>query len=149
MPLVQEMQHPNSLDFANQRRGVMIRDREGLPWHRIRLRVWNLNGEHPSKELCRTVYKDFNKRIGRVKYRYKNCGRKKWKVTKEVESFVSFEEAEGSAQNLHLHFDDLAKRASEGKECGAGDVDHSEGAGETWIPVASAEPETKVQQRRP
>ena len=88
MPLVQEMQHPNSLDFANQRRVVMIRDREGLPWHRIRLRVWNLKGEHPSKELRRTVYKDFNKRIGRVKYRYKNCGRKKWKVTKEVESFL-------------------------------------------------------------
>ena len=88
MPVVSEMVHPLSLDFANQRRVVMLRDVHKDSWPNIRKKVKNLKKKRPSKELVRRVYRDFKGKLGRRPYKYKNCGRKPWKVTAEVESFL-------------------------------------------------------------
>jgi hypothetical protein len=82
------MLHPRSLDFANQRRVAFLREVRKLGWDEIRLQVKNLRGERPSKSLCQRVYNGFNKTKGRRVYKYEKCGRKAWKVSKEVEKFL-------------------------------------------------------------
>lgn len=87
-----QMQHPDSMDFHNQRKCVMLRDNgEGLSWPQIAERLLTLRGagHHPSPRQCRDVYKSFSRRLGRRKYKYKNCGRTKWKVTAAVETFLT------------------------------------------------------------
>lgn len=87
MPVVSEMVHPRSMDFANQRKVVILRDQKH-EWSEIISRVANLEGEHPSETQCRDVYKSFNRRLGRRKYRYAKCGRKAWKITKAVKNYL-------------------------------------------------------------
>ena len=88
MPLVQEVRHPQSLDFANERRVVLLRDVQGSTWEAIRSRVRNLRGEHPSISLLKRVYKGFDEAKGRRQYNYKNCGRRPVKATKAVQKFL-------------------------------------------------------------
>lgn len=88
MPVVSEMVHPSGLDFTNQCKVVFRRRQYGEAWAKIAQKVWNRKGERPSKELVRRVYKKFTAKKGRAKYKYANCGRKPWKVSKPVESFL-------------------------------------------------------------
>lgn len=75
------------MDFRNQRLVVARRD-QGWKWDDIRSVVRTLQKEKPSERQCRDVYKGFNKRLGRKKYNYKNCGRRPWKVTPAVRSYL-------------------------------------------------------------
>ena len=88
MPLVQEVRHPQSLDFANERKVVLLRDVHGRTWEDIRSQVRNLRGEQPSISLMKRVYKGFNQEAGRRLYKYKNCGRRSVKATKAVQKFL-------------------------------------------------------------
>ena len=88
MPLVTEMQHPESMDFKNQRKVVMLR-KEGVPWSAITEHVVKLDGQHhPSERSCRRVFHEFNQTLGRRPYKYHRCGRKAWKVTTEIKTFL-------------------------------------------------------------
>ena len=88
MVLVSEQVHPRGLDFKNQRRVILLRQVKKLSFPKIRARVVNLQGKRPSRELLRRTYAEFNKTAGRRKSNYKNCGRKKWKVSPEVRRFL-------------------------------------------------------------
>ena len=88
MPVVSEMVHPKGLDFANQRRVVMLRDVHKLSWPQITRKVKNLKKKAPSRELVRRVYQQFSCKLGRRSYNYAKCGRKRWKVTAEVACFL-------------------------------------------------------------
>ena len=66
MVLVSEHVHPCSLDFWNQRRVVLLRDSQKLPWSKIRLKVKNLKDKHPSWKMCSRVYERFSIKIGHV-----------------------------------------------------------------------------------
>ena len=88
MVVIQEVVHPRSLNFANQRKVVMLRKTENLSFSDICKRVRNLACKRPSKNMVRRVYKDFSPQAGRRKYQYSKCGRKAWKVTPELRAFV-------------------------------------------------------------
>ncbi|CAE7245581.1 unnamed protein product, partial [Symbiodinium natans] len=88
MPLVQEVRHPRSLNFATERQVVVLREVHGCAWEDIRSRVRNLRGERPSLSLLKRVYKGFSQAKGRRPYKYQNCGRRPVKATKAVQKFL-------------------------------------------------------------
>ena len=93
MVLIRDSVHPRSLDFANQKKVIILRDtkkkgNKKMPWKDIAKRVVNLQGEEPSEWVLSKVYREFNRKLGRCVYHYKNSGRKKWKVTQAVEKFL-------------------------------------------------------------
>ena len=67
---------------------MILRDVKKLSWEAIAEEVYNLAGEHPTPRTCANYYRAFNSRIGRVRTKYANCGRRKWKITKEVEAYL-------------------------------------------------------------
>ena len=87
MPLVQEMRHTRSLNFRNERRVIILRG-IGLSFPRIAGKVWNREGNHPPVRTVADVYYNFSKNMDRRKYKYKKCGRKPWKLTKDVQAFL-------------------------------------------------------------
>ena len=88
MALVQERIHPRGLNFENQRKVVHLRDDKGLSWENIAKQVRNRQGLRPSWKLCANTYAAFSTQRSRRPYRYANCGRRPWKVTKAVASFL-------------------------------------------------------------
>lgn len=88
MVLIYETVHPKSLNFANQRKVVILRDVHQMAFHAIRLQVWNLQKRHPSKDLVRRVYQDCTGTSGVRKFQYGKCGRKAWKVDAQLRAFV-------------------------------------------------------------
>ena len=91
MPLIFDMIHPSGLDYENQRKVVLLRDLPGpkkLAFAEIAKRVRNRLKKPTTENMVRRVYKRFNKQEGRVKYKYGECGRFAWKVTKEVGAFL-------------------------------------------------------------
>jgi len=88
MVVVSENQHERSLTFPQQRTVVILRDTQHLSWGEIADRVPNRLGERPSEWLVSNIYKNFNRRLGKVKYQYKKCGRKAWKVNADVRKFI-------------------------------------------------------------
>ena len=87
MVLVTESRHRCSLNFANERKVVTLRD-QGWTWEDIAGEVKNLEGDNPSEWLARKVYNTFSRKAGRCKYNYDKCGRKPWKVTPKVRTFI-------------------------------------------------------------
>lgn len=82
MVLIRDSVHPRSLDFANQKKVIILRDtkkkgNKKMPWKDIAKRVVNLQGEEPSEWVLSKVYREFNRKLGRCVYHYKNSGRKK------------------------------------------------------------------------
>jgi hypothetical protein len=88
MTVVSEQVHPLGLDFANQRKVVVRRDVHKESWPTIARKVRNLQNKQPSATLVARYYKGFSARLGRRKSRYAKCGRKPWKVSKEIEAYV-------------------------------------------------------------
>ena len=88
MPMVQQMEHPRSMDFRNQRKLFMLRTLQKQPWSKVLPQLETISKTTPSERQCRDVLKDFSTRLGRRKYAYQKCGRKAWKVTKEVQDFI-------------------------------------------------------------
>ena len=70
--LVTEVRHPNSLDFANERKVVLLRGVKKLKWKDVQGEVRNLQGKAPSISHLKKVYKEFSKTAGRRKYKYMN-----------------------------------------------------------------------------
>ena len=70
MPVVQEVRHPRSLDFANERKAVLLRTVHGCTWAEVQRQVRNLKGEAPSESLLKRVCRDFSKAHGRRLYKY-------------------------------------------------------------------------------
>jgi len=87
MPLVQEVRHPKSLDFKNERKAVLLRE-TGRTWDHIRGQVRNRQGGLPSVSHLKRVCKGFSHKSGQRVYNYQNCGQKPTKVTKTVEKFL-------------------------------------------------------------
>jgi hypothetical protein len=67
---------------------VLLRDVHGLTFPSIAAQVVNLRGEHPPRTTVEGYYKAFSRKAGRHKTKYANCGRKAWKLTKEMQNFV-------------------------------------------------------------
>lgn len=88
MPLISEMAHPRGLSFAQQRKVVHLRDDKGLAWNKIAEKVINLQRQNPSEWLVKNTYKRFDKKAGRVRANYHKCGRKKYKVTPQIEAHL-------------------------------------------------------------
>ena len=88
MPLVSEVRHPQSLDFANERKALLLRDVHGLPWAKVQKRVVNLRGEAPSVRLLQRLHDEVNKRVGKRDYQYSNCGRTAVKATPSVQKYL-------------------------------------------------------------
>ena len=88
MVLISQSVHPKSMDFANQRKVVILRDVHNMPFSAIRLQVRNLQKRHPSMDQVCKIYRDFNRTKGVRKYQYDKCGRKAWKVDAHLRAFV-------------------------------------------------------------
>ena len=82
------MQHPRSLDFANQRRAYLLRRDEKLAYNDIAKRVANLMGKLSAFETVRRAVKRFNTKTGVPNYKYSRCGRQAWKLTPEVKTWL-------------------------------------------------------------
>lgn len=94
MPIVKDMRHPRCLDFDMQRKVVMLRDDKKMSWDDIadpaKGGVKNLQGKATCRDVARRAYNKFFKR-GREKgkYDYKKSGRKAWKLTPEVQQYLT------------------------------------------------------------
>ena len=89
MPLVYQNRHPRSMDYANGEKVYVLRTIDKMKWKDIRLRAVCLDKKtHPSISQCVEHVKKFSRKAGCVEYKYANCGRKPWKVTKDVETFL-------------------------------------------------------------
>ena len=60
----------------------------GWSYEDIAATVVNISGEHPVWGTVRNLCNSFSENIGCRHYRYKNCGRKPWKLTPEIQTFV-------------------------------------------------------------
>ena len=87
MTVVTEVVHPHSLNFHNQRKVVIKRD-QGMAYTDTAPLVRTVEGQEPTPRTCANVYKNFNRRLGRVQCHYSNCGRKPWKLTQPVVSYL-------------------------------------------------------------
>ena len=72
MPVVSEMVHPSGLDFNNQRKVVILRDKrlpggKKLGFKKIAQKVRNLMGQPTTEGMVRRVYSNFNSKKGRVR----------------------------------------------------------------------------------
>jgi len=90
MVLVSEVVHPKGLSVATCAQVAVRRDVHKESFLNIASKVFNRRGHHPSKETVRVAYKAVNgpAKAGGKKYLYSRCGRKSWKVTKVVRSFL-------------------------------------------------------------
>ena len=87
MVVVMEARHPRSLDFANERKAMLLRD-QGHTWDAVACRVRNISGLRPSVRLLKSLRSRLQARAHQKVYMYKNCGRKCWKATTDVQRFV-------------------------------------------------------------
>ena len=88
MPLVQEMRRSDSLNFQNEKKVVMLRGTKKYAWADVCKSVVTMAGTHPSIRTRQRVYASYNKKLGRRVFKFARCGRKRWKVTRNVEAFV-------------------------------------------------------------
>ena len=89
-PLVSEVRHPPSLDFANERKTLLLRDVHGLSWAAIQKQVVNLRGKTPSARLLQqSQHQDVSRDLWRRVHKYNNCGRKTTKASAAVQKYPS------------------------------------------------------------
>jgi hypothetical protein len=88
MTVVSEQVHPLGLDFSNERKIVVRRGVHTESWATIARKVRKLQNKQPSATLVALYDKDFSARLGRRKSRNAKCGRKPWKVSREIEAYV-------------------------------------------------------------
>ena len=87
MVVVSENRHPNSLNFTNERKVIILRD-QGQPYWKIRLQVKNLKKKRPSIQTVANTCHEFKRTVGQRVFRYNRCGRTAWKLTPEVKKFI-------------------------------------------------------------
>jgi transposase len=93
MPVVTDVRHPRGLDFNQQRKVVLLRDDKEMSWEDICDPkvggVVNLKGEPTCPDVAKRAYNKFFKRgASNGKYDYAKCGRKPWKLTKDLQEFL-------------------------------------------------------------
>ena len=66
----------------------MLRTVEGLPYEEIAGKVVNLSGEHPTWPTIRTICNEFSVKKGCRPYKYHKSGRKPWKMTSDIQTYV-------------------------------------------------------------
>ena len=143
MPVVTEVRHPKSLDFANERKVLHLRDVHGCEWADICRQVVNLQGGAPSLSLVQRVHRAFNKRAGQRKYQYDRCGRKPFKVSAAVEKFII-------KRLLALRLVSACTATTLRREVlrakrGSGRVHRPEGPAQAWLSLAPSVSEAQVQ----
>lgn len=92
MVVIRASINERGLDFTNQQKVVILRDKnkhlkngkKPMSWNKIAEQVENLQGEPSCEDVVKRVYERFNKKQGRVTYKYALCGRKAWVLTPEV-----------------------------------------------------------------
>ena len=88
MPLQSEMVRKRGLSFANQRKVVILRDVKHMTWDDIASEVVNLEGTASTRDCVKRAYDRFNVKKGLSKYKFANCGRKRWKLTKDIQAYL-------------------------------------------------------------
>ena len=88
MVLVTEVRSERSLSFEQEKKAVLLREVHGESYDEIRKKVRNLSGKKPSEWLVRETCHKFSNRKGKRTFKYKNCGRRPWKVTPQIRSHV-------------------------------------------------------------
>ena len=88
MPMVVEQVSRRSLDFANQRKAYVLRTVHKQSYQSIATQVVNLQGSHPVWGTIRNAVEQLSRTKGRRTLLYANCGRKSWKLTPAVQSFI-------------------------------------------------------------
>ena len=83
-----EMLHLRGLSFANQRKVVIYRDVKKMSWDDIAACVVNKMGEPSTRDCVKRVYDKFQPRKGRCSYGYGRCGRRRWKLTKDIQNWL-------------------------------------------------------------
>ena len=86
--VVSERYDPKGLSFAAQRTVVVRRDVHEETFPEIAKQVKDLSGKKPTPRLVADYYRRFSAKAGRVRSQYHKCGRKAFKVTKEVEAYL-------------------------------------------------------------
>ncbi len=86
--MITEVMCPGSLDFSSQRRAVLMRDVKQMSFAAIAEQLHNVSGGRPTARTVANTYHAFSEKRGRRAYKYKNCGRKAWKLTKENAAFL-------------------------------------------------------------
>eukprot|EP00973_Karenia_brevis_P005181 711996-Karenia_brevis.AAC.1 len=73
-----------------QKKVVNLRDKQHLAWDRIKLKVRNLQKNHPSRQHVIEIYNSFSTRAcpSPKKDKYNRCGRRAWKMTSPVKAFL-------------------------------------------------------------
>ena len=81
--------HNTDFDFDTQKKIVILRDVEKLPWGEIAKRVRNLRGKKPPPRLCATYYRKFSRAQGVRPTKFQKCGpQKPYTVTPAVKKFL-------------------------------------------------------------
>ena len=88
MTALMERVSNRSLNFMNQRKAFLLRDVKGESYEAIARQVVNLQGMNPSWTTVRAICNGFSKTKGCRPYKYKNSGRKAWKLTADVQKFI-------------------------------------------------------------
>ena len=83
-----EQVHPRGLSFQSQRFVVIRRDVHHESWRAIAAKVKNLSGGPTTRQTVINAYKRLSRPKGRVRSHYDKCGRKKWKLTPQLERFL-------------------------------------------------------------
>ena len=93
MAVIQEVVHDRGLNFKNQRKVVLLRDKllpngKRMSFKKIAKRVKNLKKKATTEDVVRRVYSRFDTSKGYVKYKYARCGRSAWVITREVGAWL-------------------------------------------------------------
>ena len=71
MVVVREARHPRSLDFANERKAMLLRD-QGHAWSAVADKVRNVSGLRPSVRLLKSLRTRLQARAQQRIYKYSN-----------------------------------------------------------------------------
>ena len=88
MAMLMERVSKKSLDFRNQRKAYLLRTVHNRAYESIAQHVVNRQGEHPCWGTVRNVCQTFSTTKAMRPYNYHKCGRKAWKLTRDVQRFV-------------------------------------------------------------
>lgn len=83
-----EQVHPRGLSFQSQRSIVIRRDVHHESWDAIAAKVKNLSGGPTTRQTVINAYNRLQRPEGRAKSQYAKCGRKRWKLTPQLERFL-------------------------------------------------------------
>ena len=87
MVVLSEVVHPRGLGFPAQKQVYVLRKVDKLSLPKIVAEILNLQGTRPDWRVCRDVFRQMSTQIGKARYKYDKCGRKKT-LTKPLRSWL-------------------------------------------------------------